>query len=164
MRTTAVFLLLLSFFAISCGRKAESVRLERKEVLYDFSQTADGCTDLIGKGVIEKVGPEQVNKVLPSALSNLGYISVKDGIITVDLPWPYTDIEEKVTLTQDKNGVIIIGSRKVHTLKIALSSFNDGTLVTISGNMCLDMPGFLRENVLSSFIKKIVINLRDTLE
>lgn len=151
-------------FISACSGRDDTTRLERKEVLYSFQLDESGCTHLIGRGVIEDASQKKVYEALQDSISDLGYITISDEVISVDLPWPYTDIEEKVSVTAKNMSLILIGEDKMKRFVITTTSFQTGTLVSISGEICIDMPTFLRENVLSSFIKEIVRNLRDKLE
>ncbi|MCK5808120.1 hypothetical protein KAH37_03930 [bacterium] len=159
-----LLLLVIAILFSGCITRDDSTRLESKEVLYSFVLDAAGCTDLTGRGMIEDASPKQVFEALSNAKFDFGYISIVDKKILVDLPWPYSDIEESVSVSSKEFTLVFTGSDKVKTLVIKTVKFQTGTLVTISGTMCIDMPTFLRENVLSSFIKEIVRNLRDQLE
>lgn len=151
-------------FISACSGRDDKSRLERKEVLYSFTLNESGCTLLTGKGVIENTSQKKVYEALQDSISDLGYITISDNSISVDLPWPYTDITEKVSITAKNQSILLIGEDKMKKLLISTDSFQTGTLVSISGEICIDMPTFLRENVLSSFIKEIIRNLRDKLE
>ncbi len=165
---STIKLLLVLFVGImifpACSKRDETTRLERKEVLYSFVLDKSGCTHLTGRGVIEDVAPKKVFSVLRDSQFDFGYISIADKNVLVDLPWPFSDIEEPVSVTSKEGTLVFAGSDKMKSLIIKTTQFQSGTLVTISGTICIDMPTFLRENVLSSFIKEIVRNLRDRLE
>lgn len=161
------FIFLFSFFIFfaGCEKTPDAKRLKRREVLYKFEESENSCTDLWGRGAIKNSTPENVMESLKRSYKDLGYISINGETLLWELPWPFEDINEKVTIEEKNGTVLITGKKEMSRLKLSAYSLEkDITVLKVEGRVCKDIPSFIKENILSSCIKKVVKTVRDNIE
>lgn len=147
-----------------CWKTPEEQRLKRREVLYQFTHEGNDCTKIWGKGGIKNTTPEKIMETLSKSQNNLGYITISNKHLVWDMPWPFENIDEKVTV-EEKPGLITIKGSENFEMRFTASAIDSElSVVQVEGIVCKSMPYFIKENILSSCIKKIVKSVRDTLE
>jgi hypothetical protein len=148
-----------------CEKASDTKRLQRREVLYKFQELKDGCTTLWGQGGIKNSSPKEVIESLKQSYSNMGYLSVEKSILTWELPWPFDNISEKISIKELENSIVFKGRHEMKKIKLSAKNGAPGlTVLQVEGTICRDIPIFIKENILSSCIKKVVKTVRDNIE
>ncbi len=146
----------------ACSPADDATRLKRREVLYHFSSLSNDCMAIFGAGAIRDTTPDGALALLGEDLSGFRYLGIENGAMHIDLPWPYRDIDVPVVLEHDENGYRIKGVYgKIAFSFTAYLLENNISVLRIDGKFCHDMPQFLKEHLLSTWIKNIVKTTRD---
>ncbi len=80
----------------------------------------------------------------------------------IDLPWPYSDIDVPVTMERNDYGYRIKSTyEEIVFFFTTYRMGNDISVLRIDGKFCHDMPQFLKEHLLATWIKNIIKTTRD---
>ncbi len=152
-------------FVLSCSKTPNDTRLRRREVLYKFTEITEVCTAIWSQGAIKHATPDRLLETLRHSYNKLGYLVVAEGQLKWEMPWPYESIDEPVNIEEKNNMVVISGKTGIIELKFTSWALdNDLAILQTEGFLCQEMPDFVKENVMASCIKNIILSLRDKLE
>ncbi len=153
---------LCAFIFFACAPADDETRLKRREILYSFSPLSDDCIAIFGAGAIRNTTPDGVLALLGEDLSGFRYLGIENDEMHIELPWPYRDIDIPVVLEHDEQGYRIkSASGQIAFSFTAYLLEKNISVLRIDGRFCHDMPRFLKEHLLSTWIKNIIKTTRD---
>lgn len=154
--------LICSCLVPSCTPTDDETRLKRREILYRFAPLSGDCVAIFGAGAIHDTTPDGALALLGEDLNKFRYLGIEGSTMHIDLPWPYSDIDVPVTMERNDYGYRIKSTyEEIVFFFTTYRMGNDISVLRIDGKFCHDMPQFLKEHLLATWIKNIIKTTRD---